>query len=307
MKNKINYIITTLLILSVVFACVKEDETINEQKESEIRLKHSGVQAATAPWALAMDWRFSFGSCATGPGVCFTDGDGDIVISWGTLNNSGSGTGFVSELNQAFKLLLNDNDDPDNGVIAFRIEGDRLHMVFSRSLEERDFNLTEDVVLRSNVSRNLGMQEIIIPAGVYEVDRNNFEHGEVKVPFEGKGIVLDYHEDYGRILAKDYAVGRKSSLEAFLKDLNITENDLKRHQIIEAKFTGTAYAEHLIDGKIIQVWHKYENEPVFMFEGVLNDGRPVNSQRISWCGNEFGGWNTFDFFWDFIDNGCSWC
>ncbi|WP_103070407.1 hypothetical protein [Aquimarina sediminis] len=305
MKNKIKYIAITILMLSIVFSCVKEDEATIPQNES-ITHKHSGIH--TAPWALAMDWRFSFGSCATGPGVCFTDGDGDIVIGWGSINNSGSGgTGYVNELHKAFDTLLEGNNDLDSGVIAFRIEGDQLHMVFSRSLEERSFNVPEDVVLRSNLSRELGMQEIIIPAGVYEVDRSNFEHGEARVPFKGNEIVLDYHEDYGTINIKDYAVGRGTSLGSFLKDLNITKNDLKKYQIVEAKFTGTAYAEHLINGKIIHVWHKYENEPVFMFEGVLNNGRPVTSQRISWCGNEFGGWNTFDFFWAFIDNGCWWC
>ncbi|MDY8134901.1 hypothetical protein [Aquimarina sp. 2201CG5-10] len=307
MKTKINLIGIAILALTLVIACSKEDETITSTTQSTSS-KHSGIyQQHNAPWVLSMDWRFSFGSCATGPGVCFTDGDGDIVIDWGYVNNSGSGTGYTEHLQEAFKVLMNGNNDPDNGVIAFRLEGDRLHMVFSRSLEESHFNITEDVVLRSNVTRELGKREIIIPAGRYSVDRSNFEHGEVTVPYMGKDIILDYHEDYGTIQKKDYPVKREFTLASFLKDLNITENDLKRHQVIEAEFTGIAYAEHLVDGKIIYVWHKYEKEPVSVFEGVLNDGKPVTSQRVHWCGNEFGGYSSFDFFWAFIDNGCWWC
>ncbi|WP_438711973.1 hypothetical protein ACSTS3_05725 [Aquimarina muelleri] len=303
MKNHLTKLML-LFFLSIVFACSKEEETVLIQKQN-IDNKHSGVHMA--PWTLSMDWRFSHGTCATGPGVCFKDGDGDIVIGWGSVFNNGGIISSAEQLHKAFKVLMDGNEDKDNGVIAFRVERDQLHMVFSRSLEEPDFILKEDVVLRKKLSIHLGMDEIIIPAGVYKVDRSNFEHGEVKVPFKGKEITLDYHEDYGTIHAKDYPVGGKVTLESFLEDLNITKNDLKRYQIVEAKFTGVAYTEHLVNNKLIYVWHKYNNEPVSVFEGVLNDGKPVSLQRIHWCGNEFGGFSSFDFFWAFIDLGCWWC
>lgn len=303
MKNHLTRVLL-LLFLAIVFACSKEEETISIEKENA-EYKHSGVHMA--PWTLSMDWQFSFGSCATGPGVCFKDGDGDIVIGWGSIFNNGGQISSADQLHEAFKVLMNGNENKDNGVIAFRIEGDKLHLVFSRSLEEPDFILKEDVMLRKKLATHLGMEEITIPAGVYKVDRSNFEYGEVKVPFRGKEITLDYHEDYGTIKTKDYPVGRKVTLESFLEDLKITKKDLKRYQIVEAKFTGIAYTEHVVNDKLIYVWHRYNNEPVSVFEGVLNDGKPISSQRIHWCGNEFGGFSSFDFFWAFIDNGCWWC
>ncbi|WP_459210668.1 hypothetical protein [Aquimarina rhabdastrellae] len=308
MKTKLKISFSILFTLIVIIACVKEDETLSSNAISTPSLKHSGIyQHHNSSWAFFMEWMYSFGSCSSGPGVCFRNDNGESVIHWGGVDNSTANTDYVSNIQKAFNVLMNGNENPDNGVIAFKLEKDLLRMVFSRDLEEPYLNIKEDVTLSENVSRTLGKHEIIIPAGQYDVDRSNFEFGEVKVPIIAKDIVLDYHEDYGTILKKDYPVRREFTQEAYFKDLNISKRDLEKYQIIEAEFSGIAYAEHLIDGKIIHVWHKYEKEPVSIFEGVLHDGTPVSSHRIFGCGNQFGGYNSFDFFWAFIEYGCWWC
>jgi hypothetical protein len=131
----------------------------------------------------------------------------------------------------------------------------------------------------------LGLESISIPQGRYSLSFDNFEHGEALVPIIIEEIKLDYHSEYGEINKMDFQVGREPTLDAFLEYLNIPKSKLKDYSITEFNHSGIANAEHLIDGKIVNVWHKYENEPAVLFEAELEDGSYIASLRINACGN----------------------
>lgn len=302
--KKVLQLAMALVLATITFvACDKEEELIQDELTTN-STAISNQRAYFAPWVYVMDWRFSRGTCATGPGVCFQDGDGDILdYTW--LNVNGGGT--YTELAENFEKFTANDDDLDNGPMAFRIENRRLHIAFSRSLEETSLRIDRDVELPQALAAYLGKSSITIPAGSYEVDYANLKHGEAYVPFTAEEIKYDYHPRYGQISKEAYPVGGEVTLDRFLRELDLSVNDLREYQVVEAKFTGTALAEHNIDGETIYVWHKYEGEPVALFEGVRQDGVPVTAQRIHFCGNGFGGYNSFDFFWAFIDFGCWWC
>ncbi|WP_299214030.1 hypothetical protein [uncultured Dokdonia sp.] len=293
-----------LVVLAVffLFSCETENEANDASNNLETANLQSSNRALYAPWVFVMDWRYGR-TCGPGGGVCFSNGDGDILI-FSNISDSGNDTGSAG---QVFETMMANDSSPQNGFVGYQRYEDKLRVAFSRGLGERSVRISEDVILTEEVSRRLGVQEITLKAGDYVLDFTNLEHGEALIDITVKEIELDQHAVYGAIDAQDFPVGGGLTVEAFMEDLGVTPDDLVEYRFLEGRFTGTAAAEHLINGEIVYVWHTYENEPIFLFEGELSDGGRVTMSRISWCGNEFGGWNSFDFFWDFIDNGCSWC
>ncbi|WP_428740535.1 hypothetical protein [Tenacibaculum sp.] len=167
-----------IVLVGVAFmmlqACQKEDITSELLNHKNLEVKQA--RAYYAPWVYVMDWRFSRGTCTTGPGVCFKNDDGDILV----YGNASSGSS--EEVKETFSKLLEGNNDEDNGVIAFRNEGESLRLVFSRSLEEEDLIISEDVYLRDDIVKELEKTNITLRAGKYVVDYSRFKNGEVLIP-----------------------------------------------------------------------------------------------------------------------------
>ncbi|GFD81945.1 hypothetical protein KUL118_48070 [Tenacibaculum sp. KUL118] len=69
-------------------------------------------------------------------------------------------------------------------MIAFRNEGESLRLVFSRSLEEEDFIISEDISLRDYIAKELGKTNITLQANKYVVDYSRFKNEEVLIPLK---------------------------------------------------------------------------------------------------------------------------
>lgn len=180
MKSRFNVLLATIIGVSAFLACQNEELSNNSLNE-EVSTVQNETRPQMAPWEIVMDWRFSRGTCATGPGVCFMDGDGDIVTFYSIAEPGGSGES--GELQHEFDKLLRGNNDMDSGVIAFRNEEKGLRLVFSRSLEEESFVVSENYHLNEKLASKLGLRKGVIPAGVYKVDRSRFKNGEVLINF----------------------------------------------------------------------------------------------------------------------------
>ncbi|MCG7503357.1 hypothetical protein MHM83_15930 [Tenacibaculum sp. Mcav3-52] len=87
------------------------------------------------------------------------------------------------EVKEIFSKLREGNNDEDNGMIAFRNEGESLRLVFFRSLEE-DFIISEDISLRDYIAKELGKTNITLQANKYVVDYSRFKNGEVLIPLK---------------------------------------------------------------------------------------------------------------------------
>lgn len=173
MKRLQNFVIVGI-VLMMLQACQKEDTANELLNNTNLEVKQA--RAYYAPWVYVMDWRFSRGTCTTGPGVCFKNDYGDILV----YSNASSGSS--EEVKETFSKLMEGNNDEDNGVIAFRNEGESVRLVFSRSLEEEGFIISEDVTLREEVATKLDKTNITLQAGKYVVDYSRFKNGEVLIP-----------------------------------------------------------------------------------------------------------------------------
>lgn len=174
MKQLQNFVLVGVAFM-MLQACQKED-TANELLNNK-NLEVKQARLYYAPWVYVMDWRFSRGTCTTGPGVCFKNDYGDILV----YGNASSGSS--DEVKEIFSKLMEGNNDEDNGVIAFRNEGESLRLVFSRSLEE-DFIISEEISLRDDIVKELGETNITLQAGKYVVDYSRFKNGEVLIPLK---------------------------------------------------------------------------------------------------------------------------
>jgi hypothetical protein len=145
------------LLISLV-SCQKEDL---EQKETptEIKTVNASGRYYDEFRVYVMDSRFSRATCATGPGVCFQDGFGNI---W----------------DYAF---VDNSNNPDVGPIGVSVANNRLNLSFYRSLEEDTFIIDRDVTVNPNLARALGKRSIVLKAGVYPVSFERFANGESNV------------------------------------------------------------------------------------------------------------------------------
>lgn len=173
MKQLQNFVLVGITFM-MLQACQKEDTTNELLNNKSLEVKQARMY--NPPWVYVMDWRFSRETCATGPGVCFKNDDGDILV-YGNASSSSS-----EEVKEVFSKLMEGNNDEDKGVIAFRNEGESLRLIFSRSLEEENFIISEDVTLREDVAAKLNKTNITLQAGKYVVDYSRFMNGEVLIP-----------------------------------------------------------------------------------------------------------------------------
>ncbi|TDQ27586.1 hypothetical protein [Tenacibaculum caenipelagi] len=173
MKQLQNFVFVGIAFV-MLSSCQKEDSANELLNNTNLEVKQARMY--NPPWVYVMDWRFSRETCATGPGVCFKNDDGDILV----YGNASSGSS--EEVKETFSKLMEGNNDEDNGVIAFRNEGESLRLVFSRSLEEEDFIISEDVYLRGDIVKELEKTNITLRAGKYVVDYSRFKNGEVLIP-----------------------------------------------------------------------------------------------------------------------------
>ena len=145
------------LFISLV-SCQKED--LEQTKTpTEIKTVNESGRYYDEFRVYVMDSRFSRATCATGPGVCFQDGFGNI---W----------------DYAF---VDNSNDPDVGPIGVSITNNRLNLSFYRSLEEDKFIINRDVTVNPSLARALGKRSIVLKAGIYPVSFERFANGESTV------------------------------------------------------------------------------------------------------------------------------
>ena len=180
---KLNFKVIAVLLLGVLFyACQEESVLENAMQEGSIENTQADLKYHNFPWEIVMDWRFSRGTCTTGPGICFRDGYGDIYTFYSIADNGSNEE--AKDLQNKFEILLKGNTDMDNGAIAFKKERNGLRIVFSRSLEEEYFVVPYNYNLNEKLSAKLGRRSIVIPAGEYRIDRSRFKNGETVVPIK---------------------------------------------------------------------------------------------------------------------------
>ncbi len=148
-----------VLLISLA-SCQKEDLEQQNTNPSDVKITNESGRYYDEFRVYVMDSRFSRATCATGPGVCFQDGFGNI---WD------------------YAFVDNNSDDPDVGPIGVSIVNDRLNLSFYRSLEERDFIIDRDVVVNPSLAKALGKKSIVLKAGRYPVSFERFINGESNV------------------------------------------------------------------------------------------------------------------------------
>ncbi|MEO8516343.1 MAG: hypothetical protein ABI426_06345 [Flavobacterium sp.] len=146
------------LFISMV-SCQKDDLEPKNPTPTEVQSLNESGRYYDEFRVYVMDSRFSRTTCATGPGVCFQDGFGNI---W----------------DYAF---IDNSDDPEVGPIGVSIVNDRLSLSFYRSLEEDKFIIERDVTVNPSLARALGKRTIILKAGIYPVSFERFANGESTV------------------------------------------------------------------------------------------------------------------------------
>lgn len=120
--------------------------------------------AAFFKWDYVMDWRYGR-TCSPGGGICFHNEDGEYFDYWNYSVAPGDVPG-------------DDATDAEAGPMYLRVEGDRLHVVFCRSIEGDRFQVDEDVRLSDGLQNSLG-KKFTIKKGEYRVDFNQYkEYGE---------------------------------------------------------------------------------------------------------------------------------
>lgn len=157
----LNCLLVAAAILALFASCSQEEEIPPAASENlpDTTTPGSG-NARLNYWSVyVMDVRFSRETCATGPGVCFKDGFGDI---WD------------------YSFIDNSND-PDVGPIGVELAGDQLLLTFYRSLEEDAFIVQEDVAINETLCRALGKSSLSIKAGRYAVSYKTHKFGEALV------------------------------------------------------------------------------------------------------------------------------
>lgn len=107
---------------------------------------------------------------------------------------------------------------------------------------------------------------------------------------ETKEIKLDYHEKYGVVKATEFPMNARGfhepTLEAFLEKTNLKKEDLASYEITKNEFSGVGLAEHRMkDGNVIQVPHRFSNEPVYEFKAETKEGKRVHGVIIIVCSN----------------------
>lgn len=154
--------LTTIALVVALVSC--NDELVKTDTQTTPAAVATGSVTPSpsiyyAYWVYVMDVRFSRATCATGPGVCFKNGFGDIW-DYSFIDNS---------------------TDGDVGPIGVALTNNKIHVSFFRSLEEDAFIIDEDVAINSTLARALGKSEIILKAGKYAVDYTNYKFGEAYV------------------------------------------------------------------------------------------------------------------------------
>ncbi len=149
----------------LMFSCKEENEDLDfiESSVNESTMKR-------APWVYVMDPRFSRKTCATGPGVCFKNDDGDILEYGVAPANIG---GVIYAMGA-------------KSYIGYQRHGDKLRVFFSKSIEEDNLIVIEDVILRRDLTEKLGATKITLLAGEYPLNYENFKHGEAIIPIKVK-------------------------------------------------------------------------------------------------------------------------
>jgi hypothetical protein len=172
MINK-RVMIAALAFVAGMVGCSKdEDVKIADNTQSSVAVNDDSKLNARyyAPWVYVMDARFSRGTCSTGPGVCFKDGNGN---TW----NYGDLIGYA---------FVDNSTDGDVGPIGMHLDRDKIHLAFFRSLEEDTFIIDEDVRLSDKLAGALGGTTIILKAGVYKVSYDTYKYGEAVVDFRSR-------------------------------------------------------------------------------------------------------------------------
>lgn len=159
-----NWLVVASVIMATITGCSGDEEVITARPVHEAAgesedIGESDGDVIYASRVYVLDVRFSRQTCATGPGVCFKDGFGNI---WD------------------YNYFDRWADDGDVGPIGVELDGDQLRLVFYRSLEEDLFIIHEDVKVNESLCRALG-RSFTIKAGEYPVSFEGNEFGAALV------------------------------------------------------------------------------------------------------------------------------
>jgi hypothetical protein len=168
-KNKTNFFIVVLVFTAI--SCQNKQGEINKTDAGSINnfstssnITNKAVAKTLWSWSYSMDWRYGR-TCGPGGGICFIGDHGD-VLDYGYFDV------VVSD------VPGDDGTDPDAGPMYLRVEDNKLHVIFCRSIEGDKFQVDTDVRFDDKLLSALG-KEFTIRKGEYGVNYSTYnEYGE---------------------------------------------------------------------------------------------------------------------------------
>ena len=149
----------------------------------------------------------------------------------------------------------------------------------------------DDMNTEQLINEEINFSDIIQESRIYSAEKASdlvIENNRVRKGEEE--IRLDYHEKYGVVRADEFPMDpngiREPDLNTFLARTGMREQDIANYSIERDTFSGVGYAQHRMgDGEVIEVPHRFQNEPVARFQGELRDGRRFTFIIIYVCAN----------------------
>ena len=135
---------------------------------------------------------------------------------------------------------------------------------------------TSDIVKDSQVDNAAVEGDFVLEGDVVKVNDQEYQ--------------LDYHPKYGEVPANKYPMDPQGltepTLDTFLERSGINEEEIANFSIERDRFSGIGLAQHRMpDGNVIEVAHRFENEPIYRFQGELRDGTSFRIIIIIICSN----------------------
>jgi len=149
----------------------------------------------------------------------------------------------------------------------------------------------DDMNTEQLLNEEINFNDIIEESRIYTAEQSSdFVLQDDMVRVGEKEVRLDYHEKYGEVRADEFPMDsrgiREPSLDTFLARTGLREQEIANYSIERESFSGVGYAQHrMADGEVIEVPHRFENEPIYRFEGELKDGRRFSYIIIIICSN----------------------
>ncbi|WP_340066855.1 hypothetical protein [Ascidiimonas aurantiaca] len=149
----------------------------------------------------------------------------------------------------------------------------------------------DDMNTEQLLNEKVNLDDIVRESQIHSATQSSdFVIQDDRVLIGDQEIRLDYHEKYGVVRADEFPMDpngiREPNLDTFLARTGMREQDIANYSIERELFSGVGYAQHRMrDGEVIEVAHRFENEPVYRFEGELRDGKRFRIIIIIVCSN----------------------